>query len=72
MTPPRLLLWTDAAQPYEAAIAEAGLADRVRIAALPRKESPSPDLLAETEALLGWGAPPACCRACRSCAGSSR
>jgi len=57
MTPPRLLLWTDAAGPYEAAIAEAGLADRVRLAALPRKETPSPDLLAETEALLGWGAP---------------
>ena len=57
MTPPRLLLWTDAAQPYEAAIAEAGLAGRVRIAALPRKETPSPELLAETEALLGWGAP---------------
>lgn len=54
---PRLLLWTDAAAPYEAAITEAGLADRVRVAALPRKDMPSPELLAETEALLGWGAP---------------
>jgi phosphoglycerate dehydrogenase-like enzyme len=57
MTAPRLLLWTDTAAPYQAAIAEAGLAERVRISALPRREAPGADLLAETEALLGWGAP---------------
>ncbi|MBX9699095.1 MAG: D-2-hydroxyacid dehydrogenase [Acetobacteraceae bacterium] len=54
---PRLLLWADATAPYESAIAEAGLTDRVRITALPRKETPSPELLAETEVILGWGAP---------------
>ncbi len=56
--PPRLLLWTDNAEPYRAAIAEAGLADRVRLAALPRKETPGPDLLGDTQAMLAWGAPP--------------
>jgi phosphoglycerate dehydrogenase-like enzyme len=55
--PPRILLWTDTPAAYEAAIAEAGLSGRVRVAALPRKETPDAALLAETEALLGWGAP---------------
>lgn len=54
---PRILLWTDTPAAYEAAIAEAGLAPRVRLSALPRKEVPGTELLAETEALLGWGAP---------------
>ncbi len=56
-TAPRILIWADGAEPYEAALAEAGLADRVRVTALPRKETPSPELLAEIEAILGWGAP---------------
>ena len=56
-TAPRILIWADGAEPYEAAIAEAGLADRVRVTALPRKETPSAELLAEIEAMLGWGAP---------------
>jgi phosphoglycerate dehydrogenase-like enzyme len=56
--PPRLLLWTDTPGPYEAAIAEAGLAERVRTTALSPRETPGVELLAETEALLGWRAPP--------------
>lgn len=55
--PTRLLLWTDNAGPYEAAIAAAGLADRVTMRAMPRKETPAGEDLTETEVLLGWGAP---------------
>ena len=47
---PRLLLWTDTPAAYEAAIAEAGLAPRVRVTALSRKETPGPELLAELSA----------------------
>ena len=57
MTAPRILMWADATEPYEAAIAEAGLADRIRVTGLARKDTPSADLLAETEVILGWGAP---------------
>ncbi|WP_135467716.1 D-2-hydroxyacid dehydrogenase [Crenalkalicoccus roseus] len=56
--PPRLLLWTDQAEPYRAAIAAAGLEGRVAIEALPRKAMPSEETLAGTEAMLAWGAPP--------------
>jgi hypothetical protein len=54
----RLLLWTDNAGPYVAAIEAAGLAPRVRVETLPRKQTPSAEQMAETEALLGWAAPP--------------
>jgi phosphoglycerate dehydrogenase-like enzyme len=56
-TPPRLLLWTDNAGPYQKAIAAAGLAERVTIRTLPRKEAPTGEDLTETEAMLAWGAP---------------
>lgn len=56
--PPRLLLWTDQAEPYRAAIAAAGLEGRIRVEALPRKEMPSEEALAETEAMLAWTTPP--------------
>ncbi len=56
--PTRLLLWTDNAGPYEEAIAAAGLAPRVAVRVLPRKEMPAGEDLAETEAMLAWGAPP--------------
>jgi len=56
--PSRLLLWTDRAEPYRAAIAAAGLDDRVRTEALPRGATPSEAVLAETEAMLAWGVPP--------------
>ncbi|WP_198369841.1 D-2-hydroxyacid dehydrogenase [Roseomonas rosulenta] len=58
MTKPLLLLWTDGAEPYARAIAEAGLADRLRIETLPRAATPDHALLAEAEALLSWGPPP--------------
>lgn len=56
--PPRLLLWTDAPGPYAEAVERSGLAGRVRVEALPRKARPSPAQLAETEAMLAWGAEP--------------
>jgi phosphoglycerate dehydrogenase-like enzyme len=56
--PTRLLLWTDNAAPYVEAIGTAGLAGRVAIETLGRAETPSAAQLAETEAMLGWGAPP--------------
>ena len=58
MSPPRLLLWTDTAAPYVAAIEAAGLAGRVVIDTLGRAAAPSAEQLAETEAMLGWGVPP--------------
>ena len=56
--PPRLLLWTDAPGPYAEAIDREGLAGRVAVEALARKNSPSVAQLAETEAMLAWGAAP--------------
>ena len=56
--PPRLLLWTDAPGPYVGAIGGAGLAGRVAVEALARKDRPSDAQLAETEAMLAWGAAP--------------
>ena len=56
--PPRLLLWTDTPGPYVEAIERAGLAGRVRVETLARKEGPSAAQLAEAEAMLAWGAPP--------------
>ncbi|MSO76544.1 MAG: D-2-hydroxyacid dehydrogenase [Alphaproteobacteria bacterium] len=55
---PRLLLWTDQTAAYIDAIEAAGLADRVAIDSLARKEKPSPDQLAQTEALMAVGVPP--------------
>lgn len=56
--PTRVLLWTDAAAPYADAIVAAGLADRVAVEALPRRDTPTQAQRADTEALLAWGAPP--------------
>jgi len=56
--PTNLLLWTDGAEPYVNAITAAGLSDRVTVDVLSRKEQPSSAHLAQTEALLAWGAPP--------------
>src|SRR5258708_38604980 len=52
-----VLLWTDNAAAYLEAIKAAGLADRVVIDSLPRKDKPSPDQLARTEALMAPGVP---------------
>ena len=56
MTTP-VLLWIDAPAAYLAAIEAAGLAGRVAVDTLPRKEKPSAEQLARTEALLAYGAP---------------
>jgi phosphoglycerate dehydrogenase-like enzyme len=58
-SPTRVLLWTDAPAPYTDAIAAAGLAERVAIEALARKDTPTQAQRADTEAMLAWGAPPA-------------
>ncbi|UPY39174.1 D-2-hydroxyacid dehydrogenase [Sediminicoccus sp. KRV36] len=53
-----ILLWTDTPGPYVEAITAAGLAPRVTIETLARKEMPSAAQMAETEVILGWGAQP--------------
>lgn len=53
-----ILLWTDSTAAYTAAINAAGLDDRVVIDTLPRKEKPSADQLARTEALMAASVPP--------------
>ena len=47
-----VLLWTDSTAAYLDAVKAAGLADRVEIETLPRKEQPSEAQLARTEALM--------------------
>ena len=56
--PTRLLLWTDAPGPYAEAVERAGLSGRVSAEALARADAPAAAQLAETEAMLAWGAPP--------------
>lgn len=56
--PTRVLLWTDTPGAYLEAIAAAGLAERVAVESLPRKDTPTQAQRADTEALLAWGAPP--------------
>ncbi len=53
-----VLLWTDSASAYLEAIKAAGLADRVAVDTLPRKEKPSAEQMARTEALMAYGVPP--------------
>lgn len=55
--PARILLWTDSPNAYIEAIEAAGLAARVRVDTVPRKEKPSPEQLSATEALMAVGAP---------------
>ena len=52
-----ILLWTDSTAAYLDAIKAAGLADRVAVDTLPRKDKPSADQLARTEALMAGGVP---------------
>ena len=68
-----VLLWTDNTAAYLDAIKAAGLADRVAVDTLPRKDKPSAEQLARTEALMAGGraARPAA-DACPSCAGRRR
>jgi phosphoglycerate dehydrogenase-like enzyme len=53
-----VLLWTDSTAAYLDAIEAAGLADRVVVDTLPRKEKPSADQMARTEALMAYAVPP--------------
>ena len=54
---PHVLLWTDSPAAYLEAIQAAGLADRVAVETLPRKEKPSADQMARTEALMAYTVP---------------
>ncbi len=54
----QLLLWTDSSAAYVDAIKAAGLAERVTIDTLARKDKPSPEQLARTEALMAYVVPP--------------
>jgi len=53
-----VLLWNDSTTAYVDAIKAAGLADRVAVDTLPRKEQPSAEQLARTEALMAYTVPP--------------
>src|SRR5262245_65525456 len=53
----QVLLWTDQTAAYLDAVKAAGLADRVAIDTLPRKERPSAEQLARTEALMAGAVP---------------
>jgi len=55
---PHVLLWTDSSAVYVDAIHAAGLADRVVVDTLARKEKPSADQMARTEVLMAMGVPP--------------
>ena len=56
--PTPVLLWIDSPAAYLEAIQDAGLADRVTVDTLPRKEKPSPEQMARTEVLMAFGVPP--------------
>jgi phosphoglycerate dehydrogenase-like enzyme len=53
----RVLLWTDNTTAYVDAVKAAGLADRVAIDTLPRKDKPSAEQLAATEAMMAGAVP---------------
>ena len=55
--PVPVLLWTDKPEAYVDAAGAAGLVGRAVIDTLPRKDRPSPEQLARTEALMAVGAP---------------
>jgi phosphoglycerate dehydrogenase-like enzyme len=52
-----VLLWTDNTAPYLDGIKAAGLADRIAVETLSRKEKPSSDQLANTEVLMATAVP---------------
>jgi phosphoglycerate dehydrogenase-like enzyme len=53
-----VLLWTDSAAAYQEAIESEGLAARVAVEILPRKEQPSAEQKARTEAMMAYAVPP--------------
>lgn len=58
MSRAHVLLWNDSTAAYLEAIKAAGLAERVVVDTLPRKERPSADQMARTEALMAYTVPP--------------
>jgi phosphoglycerate dehydrogenase-like enzyme len=54
----RVLLWNDSPAAYLEAIKAAGLAERVAVDTVSRKEKPSPDQMARTEALMAYAVAP--------------
>ena len=53
-----VLLWTDSTAAYLEAIEVAGLSDRVAVGTLSRKDKPSAEQMARTEALMAYAVPP--------------
>jgi len=53
-----VLLWTDSTSAYLDAIQSAGLSERVAVDTVSRKEKPSAEQLARTEALMAYAVPP--------------
>jgi len=53
-----VLLWTDSTAAYLEAIEVAGLSDRVAVETLSRKDKPSAEQMARTEALMAYAVPP--------------
>jgi phosphoglycerate dehydrogenase-like enzyme len=53
-----VLLWTDSTAAYLDAIKAAGLAERVVVDTLPRKEKPSAEQMTRTEVLMAYAVPP--------------
>ena len=53
-----VLLWADAPGAYLEAVKAAGLAERVAVETLSRKEKPSAEQLSRTEALMAYDVPP--------------
>ena len=58
MNKPRILLWLKTPQPYERALAAAGLAKRIETVHVPMDAPPPDDMLEQTDAILAWCAPP--------------
>ena len=56
--PAHALLWTDSTTAYLEAIKAAGLAERVVVDTLPRKEKPTAEQLARAEVLMAYAVPP--------------
>jgi len=56
-SPTHVLIWTDSSAAYLEAIRAAGLAGRVAVDILPRKEKPSADQMARAEVLAAYGVP---------------
>jgi phosphoglycerate dehydrogenase-like enzyme len=55
---PLVLLWIPEAGPYRQALERAGLARRVELVHVPPTETPAPELLARTEAMLAYRSGP--------------